>query len=176
MDRAEDRDELLFTRLWVAAQPAVASTLVVLLRDRHAVEDALQEAALAAYRSFADYDTGRSFTAWAIGIARHKAIDALRRRGGSAALLDAVAIDGLVDAATRLVPELGPRELALHACLGGLTARAHEALRLRYVEDHDLAGIAALLRISVNHAKVVLHRAREALRACIDRRLQAEAR
>jgi len=170
----EPTGELHFTRQWMQAQPAVASALQVLVRDPHLVDDLLQEVAFAAYQAFAGYDPGRSFTGWALGIARHKAIDWMRREGGRRlTLVDEQALEALAASAERLAGELGDRELALHHCLAVLGERAKQVLRLRYAEDLDVAGIAAEMRLQGNHIKVLLHRAREALRTCIERRLEA---
>lgn len=166
------RDELHFTRLWMQAQPAVASTLAALIRDPHAVDDLIQEVAVAAFHGFAGFDVTRNFTGWAIGIARHKATDWYRARD-TAIPFDMAVMDQLAATCERLAPELSARELALHACLSQLGQRAKEVLRLRYAEDHDLQLLAQSIGISTTHAKVILHRAREALRACIERRLPA---
>ena len=73
--------QLRFTRLWLPAQPVVVSVLAARIGDRVAVEDLVQEVALAAFKQLHQYDESRSFTAWVLGIAQHKAIDWLRKKG-----------------------------------------------------------------------------------------------
>jgi Sigma-70 region 2 len=57
--------------------PVIVSMLSARMGDRAAV----QEVALTAFQKLADYDETRSFTAWVLGIANHKAIDWLRANG-----------------------------------------------------------------------------------------------
>lgn len=166
-------DAWRFTTLWMQAHPAVAGVLWAMVRDPHAVDDLLQEVAAAAFRGLESWDPGRSFTAWAVGIARHKAVDWLRRRAAEVPL-DDVSLDRLGEACTRCAPELSAREIALHACLEGLAGRSRQALAWHHGEDRPVDEVAHRLRVSVANAKVLLFRARAALRACIDRRIVAE--
>jgi RNA polymerase sigma-70 factor (ECF subfamily) len=163
---------LRFTHLWVEAQPAVTSALLLLVRDRLAVEDIQQEVALAAYNSFDSYDAERSFTGWVLGIAKHKAVDWMRRNAGARRTqLDMSLIADLVDTAGDMAGEFAVRELALQRCIPELSERSQKVLRLRYVEDMPHEAIAEATNLNVNNVKVVLHRARQALRACIERRI-----
>lgn len=168
----EGRDELAFTRQWMAAQPAVASTLGAMVGDHHAVDDLLQEVSLAAYRNLERFDPERDFTGWVIGIARHKAVDWLRRRGREMPM-DETTLASLTDTACALGDELAAREAALHRCLSRLGARAQELLRRRYRDEQPVAEAARAMGIGLSHAKVLLHRSRVALRRCIDRQLAA---
>ena len=77
----EPSPQFRFTQLWMQAQPVVVSVLTAQLRDRTAVEDVMQEVALAAFQALPGFDERRSFTGWVVGIAQHKAVDWLRRNG-----------------------------------------------------------------------------------------------
>src|SRR5262245_25378219 len=67
-----------FTRLWTAAQPVVASYLGSLVPDFRDAQDLLQNVAIACLRKFAEYDSQRPFTTWALGMARLEVLN-LRR-------------------------------------------------------------------------------------------------
>lgn len=172
---APPADELHFTRLWMRAQPAVASALIGLVGDHHAVDDLLQEVSLAAYRSLASYDSARDFTGWTLGIARHKAIDHLRRQGRECPL-DPATVDQLCSTAAMLAGELDLREHALHRCLSALSDRAKETLRRHHVDGQGVEEMARAMKLSLANIKVTLHRAREALRGCIERQLRTAGR
>src|SRR5690349_8716460 len=78
--RAKDGDQDAFGTLY--RQHAAAVSRVVRFRLGGEDEDAVSEVFLRAWRGLASYrDTGVPFAGWLYGIARHVAIDALRRRG-----------------------------------------------------------------------------------------------
>lgn len=169
--------QLRFTRLWLPAQPVVVSVLAARVGDRAAVEDLVQEVALAAFRQLAQYDETRSFTAWVLGIAQHKAVDWLRRNGPKRLVVrDEQALATLMQVGAELERELSERELALHGCLEVLQGRAREVVRHHYVDERPVAEIATAMGLSVANIKVMLYRVREALRACVEKRLSAEGR
>lgn len=168
-------DPLRFTRFWTQAQPVVVSMLTLRLRDRAAVDDLTQEVALAAFKAFASYDETRSFTTWAVGIAHHKVVDWLRRNGSRRLVItDAQALATLAEVGAELERELGDRESALHGCLEVLTGRSRDLIQLHYVEDLPTAAIADRLGMTAVNVKVMLHRIREALRTCVERRIASE--
>lgn len=170
-------DHLRFTKLWMQAQPVVVSMLTLRLRDRAAVDDLTQEVALAALQAFAEFDAARSFTAWTVGIAQHKAIDWLRRNGTRRLVItDEEALATLAAVGAELDRELSDRELALHGCVEVLVGRGRDVVRLHYAEGLPLADIAERQGLSLANVKVTLHRIREALRACVEKRLAGQGR
>jgi RNA polymerase sigma-70 factor (ECF subfamily) len=167
-------DDLAFTRAWMAAQPAVASTVIALVWDRHAADDLVQEVAVAAYEGRDRVAPGRDFTAWAVGIARHKAVDWLRARR-PAELPDPDALACVAEAAIDQADDLARQEAALHRCVAALDGRARRIVDLFYGQDRPVVEVAAALGVTVGNAKVMLHRVRAALRTCVERALAGPA-
>jgi RNA polymerase sigma-70 factor (ECF subfamily) len=133
--------------------------------------------ALAAYQGFAGFDGARSFTAWALGIAHHKAIDWMRRNGPhKLAITDERALEALAEAALSMDRELGDRESALHGCVEVLAGRSQELVRLHYAEAMPLEETGTRLGLTLANTKVLLYRLRLALRDCVERRLARELR
>lgn len=66
------------------------------------------------------------------------------------------------------------RLAALRRCLQTLTARARQALDLRFGKQASRAAIAAALEMSEDGAKNVLQRAKQHLRACIEKEISSE--
>ena len=164
-------DEVRFARLWAAAEPALRGYLHGLVGDLERVEDLLQEVALASLRGFAGYDPQRPFTAWTLGIAHHLAVDRLQRRErlvstDPAVLADLAAVSGEV------AEELAAEREALRACLAQLPGRAWEILRLHYDQGLAADDVGGALGLARGHVRVLLHRARQALRTCVERRLR----
>jgi len=58
--------------------------------------------------------------------------------------------------------------LRLEACLTQLSQRARDAIRLAYAEHKSHAEVAAFLEISESNARVLRHRALQALRECME--------
>jgi len=77
--RALDGDREAFAELYDRHARPVYGYALRILGDRTAAEDAVQETFLALFRG-RSFDSSRSFTAWLLTLARHAAIDALRRR------------------------------------------------------------------------------------------------
>ena len=59
-----------FMRYWTRAQPVVAGYVSSMTPDVHEADDLLQDTAVVLLRKFGEYDPGRSFVAWALGIAK----------------------------------------------------------------------------------------------------------
>ncbi|TMK13439.1 MAG: RNA polymerase sigma factor, partial [Actinobacteria bacterium] len=78
--RAQDGDRDAFGDLYRTHLPAISR--LVRFRLGTEDEDAVSEVFLRAWRGLGSYrDTGVPFAAWLYGIARHVAIDLLRKRG-----------------------------------------------------------------------------------------------
>jgi RNA polymerase sigma-70 factor (ECF subfamily) len=164
-------DKTTFTQLWQQSKPAVEAFLASLVNDHAAVDDLTQEVVMAVYQQIDRYDEQRAFTPWVIAIARNKAYEYLRRRSARQRIMSQASVEKLADAAICLEPELGARELALEACMQDLPERSRRLLHQHYGENRDLATIAEQNRLSLANVKVILHRIRSALKACIEKRL-----
>lgn len=123
-------------------------------------EDATQEVFLKAFQRLEQYRTGEPFGAWLHGIARHQAIDMIRRRR-TVPLVDAVP-SGSVDVEAAAIASLD--RARVQAAVRQLGGRERALLVLRYWEDQPVDVIARTLGMSEGAAKVALLRARRALK------------
>jgi RNA polymerase sigma-70 factor, ECF subfamily len=138
---------------------AYAATL---LRDRAAAEDVVAATFERAYRRRSSYDPRRgSRRQWLFGIARHAALDELRRRRRAATLAAEPEAD-------EPLADMDPiRRATVRAALAGLEARDRELVALKFFAGLDNAEIAGVLGISQSNAGTRLHRAVNRLReAC----------
>ncbi|MGN6368284.1 MAG: sigma-70 family RNA polymerase sigma factor [Phycisphaerae bacterium] len=161
-------------RQWTAAQPGVSIFISSVIPDVHDAQDVLQDVAAAIF----SYDIEKqgvpnSFRAWAMGIARHKAIDFYRRKSarGRAKLMDAETIDHLVRANEEIADEIDDRREALHQCMGQMPPKARQLLDMRYKSNLSPGEIATRSNTGESAVKMALFRLRNALRECIERRL-----
>ena len=154
---------------WTRAQPAVSAFISSLVTDFHKSEDLLQRAAVAVASKFSSYDASRPFIGWAIGMAK---IEILRFRQESKRdrlVFEAETLDVVANAFEQTSLEISDLRSALRKCLQRLQGSARQILELHYLQEFDPAQISSRLGISQNAVFVRLHRARTALRECMEK-------
>lgn len=164
-----------FPRLWVGAQPVVAAYIFAAVRSRSDAEDVLQDVAATAFERFDRYDPAGSFTGWTLGIARHAVLNHHRSARRGRHLFGEKALQVIAEAHQRAESDFGPRGEALAHCIDRLPQRHQRALMLRYRDDLQIAEVASRMDLSANAAAILLHRVRQALADCINRRTGSEA-
>jgi RNA polymerase sigma-70 factor, ECF subfamily len=138
--------------------------VATLLGDRAAAEDVVAQAYERAYRRRARFDPRRgSPRAWVFGIARNAALDELRRRKRSVALVAEPA-----DVAAEDDPDVAARRATVRAALDSLSPRDRELIALRFQAGLSVAEVATLLGVTESNAGTRLHRAMTRLREACD--------
>jgi RNA polymerase sigma-70 factor (ECF subfamily) len=159
------------------------------LRDRGAAEDAVQETLLAALQSSAPFQGRSSIRTWLTGILKRKIIDHVRRQSRERPLAngrdgdegdDADAVDSLFaeDGHWRAFPEDwgDPRAAfenkqfwqVFEACSRTMPGKTARVFMMREVLELSTAEICKELSISETNCWVMLHRARQGLRKCLE--------
>lgn len=160
------------------------------LRDDHLAEDAVQEALAAALAGQGEFAGRSALKTWVFAILRNKIVDAIRIRGRAldiGALADEEAsLEEVFDASFRpnshWTPEARPSdwgdpEAALRqdqfwtvfdACLNRLPPNTARVFMMRELLELDTDEVCAELRISAGNCHVILHRARDGLRRCLE--------
>jgi RNA polymerase sigma-70 factor (ECF subfamily) len=159
-----------------------------ILRSDEDAQDAVQDALLSAFQNLEGFEGGARLSTWLHRITVNAALMRLRskkrrREDSIDELLPAFAEDGhhlapvspLRDAAEG---EIASAEISaiVRAAIDELPESYRVVLVLRDVEGLDTAETAAALGIGPDAAKMRLHRARQALRTLLERRLPHEAR
>jgi RNA polymerase sigma-70 factor, ECF subfamily len=153
-----------FEALYRATVDDLFAYVAAVVRDRGVAEDVVAAAFERAYRHVGTYDPRRgSQRQWLFGIARHAALDELRRRRRAAAL-------AAEPAAAEPLAADGPdpvRRATVRAALAGLEPRDRELVALKFFAGLDNGEIAGVLGISPSNAGTRVHRAVRRLReAC----------
>jgi RNA polymerase sigma-70 factor (ECF subfamily) len=161
-----------FAVLWTKACPKVAAYIGAIVRDYHQAEEILHQVAATLVRKFDEYDERSSLTAWAIGIARIKILDHRRKCAKDPHIFTDEVLEVIGEEFSRVADEYDARRSALRTCLQALGGRMKRVLELRYTEDLRAAAIAARLKTSSSAISVTLNRAKNALRDCIQRRME----
>src|SRR5262245_25158944 len=109
----------------------ILATLIRLLGDFDAAEEALQEAFATAIEQWPVAGTPNNPVAWLVGTARHKAIDRLRRRARFAAMQDAIVHHVELTASEEEPVSEDRLRLIFTCCHPALAVEAQVALTLR---------------------------------------------
>jgi RNA polymerase sigma-70 factor, ECF subfamily len=166
-----ERDVALLQMLVEEYQDRLVRYLVYVLGRRDGVDDLVQETWLRVMERGKSYDGRSRFEPWLFTMARHLAIDFLRRRREVS--LDAEDDDGRTLVMAPVSPAMSPFALAartedaerLAAGLQGLQAMYREALVLRFMEDMSLQEIAAVVNAPVPTVAARIYRGLAALRS-----------
>jgi RNA polymerase sigma-70 factor, ECF subfamily len=158
MTLVERRDAQAFAVLYDRHGGPAYSLALRIVGDSAAAEDVTQEAFLSLWRTRARFDAARgSVRSWLLRIVRNRAIDALRRRAGSAprldhddeAVLDAAPAGELTEA------EAIRRDTAstIRGIITELPKEQSEVIRLAYFEGFSHAEIAKMLNMPLGTVK-----------------------
>lgn len=161
------------------------------LRDPGLAEEAVQEALLAALEGIGKFDGRSTLRTWLTSILRFKVIDIQRRRVAERSHVD-IDEERLADEHESWLDEMfdetghwkSPPQAwndpeaaleqrrfweAFEKCLGGLPATASRVFFKREVLGEDTPAICKTEDITSSNCWVILHRARIALRNCLER-------
>ncbi len=157
-------------------EPMLLAYVCGLVHDHALAEDVCQEAFIQGYRKLATLQKQDSFAAWIRVIARNVAFGELRRRQREPSVRPEI-IAGMEEVFTALdrgEGELGwqARVQALRACFDLLPEPLRACCRLHYFDGRATNDIADAIGSSLAAVLKRLQRAREALGACIGKRLR----
>jgi len=158
-------------RLFVQHQQVVLYYVLTIEPNLGDAQDIVQETFLTVSRKAGTYALGTNFTAWACTVARYQALQFQRSRARATARLDDDVMEMLYGGDSPPPEMLEPRTEALKVCLGKLAPKAADLIRRRYHLGQMPEDIAAVVGWTPNSVRVALTRARQTLRACVDRTL-----
>jgi len=160
------------------------------LRDPVKAEDAVQETFLAALKGGKSFAGRSAEKSWLVGILKNKIFDYYRKASRETSFTDLdfyadeesdrFVADGMRQGSW--IHELGPEEwrragesldnerfwAAYRECAGKLPKNVAAVFNLREVDGVESKEVCALLNISESNLWVMLHRARMALRRCLE--------
>ena len=144
----------------------------------------VQEALLAAWQGRQDFAGRSSVRSWLIGILKHKIVDHIRMQIRDRSLHEAAQADPTsdwfaADGHWRQAPKAwhaDPASLCedadfrhtLQHCLDALPDQQRQVFVLREMEGEDTQAICKGCGVTATHLYVLMHRARMALRACLE--------
>jgi len=159
-------DRTAFERLYHSYEKRVYQYVKTLVSDTSAAEEIVGDTMLAVWRGAGSFACTSRVSTWIFGIARHKALDAIRRAGRRQREVE---LDGAVDLPH---PHDRPDEGVFRHQLATLTQRAmaaltrehREILRLVFYEEQPYEEISSLLGIPTNTVKTRVYYAKQRLK------------
>jgi RNA polymerase sigma-70 factor, ECF subfamily len=166
-------DEAAILQLLMKWRTRISAAAWIVVRDPHMAEDIFQNVTIKALTRAVSFESQAALLSWAFITARREGIDWLKRQQREVRGLDAVVLD-LLGQEWQAQPEraAGVKIEALLECLEATPDDARRLLRLRYFDGHSCAEAAEQLGIGLDAIYKRLSRLHEALRLCIENKLQ----
>ncbi|MFA6312200.1 MAG: sigma-70 family RNA polymerase sigma factor [Sterolibacterium sp.] len=179
-----------FETTLVGLRPDLYRFASLQLRDDQLADDGVQEAMMAALSSELSFSGRSSLKTWVFAILRNKIVDAIRQRGRAINVSALTAEDQSLDQAFEALfkpndrwsadskpNDWGDPEDTLHqqqfwtvfeACLKHLPENTARVFMMREFLEFDTAEVCAELSLTTSNCHVILHRARNGLRQCLE--------
>lgn len=182
-------DTLDFEAAVAACRPYLLRVAIVQLRDRDLAEDVVQDTLISAFGGLNRFEGQSAVKTWLTAILKHKVLDALRRRkrdpvdaSALAGELDLSDIDEFFASRGERAWETSPGPWGDPAasweekrffdmvdfCLQRLPAVTARAFTMRELFGMETREICRELSITESNFRVLMYRARMALRACLE--------
>lgn len=170
-------NQAAFEQLYGLYEKRVFQYVCTLILDSALAEEVVGDTMLAVWSGAESFARTSRVSTWIFGIARHKALDAIRRTGKHQRTVD---LDGAAEIPAQ---EDSPADSMQRKELGGITQRAlsmlsrehREVLRLVFYEELPYDEIAVLLSIPTNTVKTRVYYAKQRLKEQIEQLGQRES-
>jgi RNA polymerase sigma-70 factor (ECF subfamily) len=138
-----------------------------IVRDAALAEDTVSETFIDAWQHADRFEGRSSVSSWLLGIARHRALDAARRRPTES--LECDAAENAVDPALDPEAELGHKDTGavVRGALAALSREHAEIIDLVYYHEKSIREIAEILGIPESTVKTRMFYARKRLAALV---------
>lgn len=169
-------EQKAFERVYHLYERRVYQYVFTFVNDQTLAEDIVGETMMAVWRGAGTFSGTSRVSTWIFGIARHKALDALRRKGRQQREVD---LDSVVDLPTRddsPVNDLHRKQMEslMQRALATLSHEHQEVLRLVFYQELPYEEIAVMLSIPTNTVKTRVFYAKQQLKRQLERLGQKE--
>ncbi|QEG20220.1 sigma-70 family RNA polymerase sigma factor [Mariniblastus fucicola] len=158
------------------AQPRLYSYLLRRLARADQAQEVLQNVNLAICKKAGDFTEGSNFMAWAFTVAHFELLSFRQMQARERLVFSDELMRKLNHTEASLKDELQcvDRKSALEVCVSLLPTEQQNLVTRRYMDSNSVKAIAADLGRTTNAISILLHRIRERLLECVNRRLAAE--
>ena len=166
------KDELALVELHRAMHRQITAFAMLKLGDMALAEEVMLETLFEVWNHAPTFAGNSSASTWILGIARHKALDKLRKTQQGKLWLEEMSDEHLEieSVETGVFDRIAHAELqqALHGCIRELPTLQRECLHFVFYQELTLEDIARLQDCPPNTVKTRLFHARRKLRDCLD--------
>ena len=171
---SNEHDSEIVTLL-IQHQTAVRLYIESLMPGDHAADDVAQETNSKIWEKREDFELGTNFKAWIFSFSRYQVRKYRYGQAKDARLVFCEALEETIaDELPKYLEDLSEHQHALQACLEKLKMADRELLQHRYFENSGLETYSNKVGRSVGVLKVTLHRIRNKLQDCINKKLRLE--
>ena len=154
----------------------VSAAAWLVVRNAHTAEDIFQNVALKAMTKGVQFESVGALMSWAFITARREGIDWLRRQKNAPICLDNTILELLEQEwANEALDQAGGRSEALRDCLEDLPVKSRDLLKRRYFDGHACEAVAEQLGVRLDAIYKRLSRLHQALKKCIETKLEQPA-
>lgn len=164
-----------FIRLFLEAEKDLLRYVMVLIPNVADARDVVQETAVALWDKIDRYDPAKPFAPWACRFALNEAKMFLRKKSRQYRLADEV-VNLLEIERMENADQLDARKYFLRECLKTLPSKNAELVHEYYFNELSVEELGKHFERSVEAVYKTLQRVRQALHACIENKLQLEAK
>lgn len=166
-----DSKSATFFSLYNTVQGRLYTYILMLVHNRTAAEDIMQETASIMWDQFDQFQEGTNFGAWAFRIARNKSLEFLRENKKSRIVLQENFYHQIAGEAEKSLDDFSFRLQALELCSRKLNSDDRKLLRMRYQKSMPIKDIAQTMGLSSSAMYKKLVRIMGILRICISKTL-----
>ena len=174
LPKSGDREHDSFLKNFLPVQIALRAFLFSVMRNHSEADDLFQEVAMILWNKFDAYDPSRSFTAWAIGIAKFEVLKRKQTFARSRLVFSDEAVAALALAANEDAEAADERQGHLAECLKKLPSRERLLVDMRFEQKKLLSEIATATEKSTAAVEMMMVRVRRWLRDCVEKSLAQE--
>lgn len=166
-----------FDQLYALYEQRVFQYVCTLVFNPTLAEEIVGDTMMAVWQGAGTFAHTSRVSTWIFGIARHKALDAMRRTGRQQREVDLDGIAELPHTEESPVDGIQRKQVAslTQRALAGLSREHQEILRLVFYEELPYEEIAALLSIPTNTVKTRVYYAKQHLKQQLERLGQKES-
>lgn len=170
LERVGREDQAAFRELYKAFSRRVFAYVLNMVKDHGRAEEILVDTMYEVWRAPARFRGDAQFSTWLIGIARNKALMALRSRRPDEQHDD---LDDIAETEAADTPDgfaqlaAKQRSAGVQVCMGKLSDEHRECMHLVFFEGLSLAEVAAVQGCPENTVKTRLFHARQKIKNCL---------